>query len=110
MSRCDPGETAQMGGLDNKYLFLERKDFMKEMQNLIGKEMNFIELDNAMEAAGSYTEFDDGLDFDEIVETGIMLYASKENPEIYYYIEFEKVNNDEQADKNIVRITNIYSL
>lgn len=60
------------------------------MMNLINKEMNFLELDNEMEALGFYSEGeilsnDDALQ--EIIESGVICYT-KENGEMVR-VEFE---------------------
>ncbi|HBV81961.1 MAG TPA: hypothetical protein DEB74_04015, partial [Lachnospiraceae bacterium] len=81
------------------------------------RELDFIELDNEMVKFGFHTESDSGLNFDEIAESGVILYTNNEldesglvNVEQYARIEFEVVSErseDEVDSATYIRITEI---
>lgn len=68
---------------------------------------------------GFHTEFDSGLDFDEIAESGTILYTNKTtdeselaNVERYATIEFEVIaehSEDENASATYIKITEIWA-
>lgn len=72
-----------------------RGDLIKQ---LVGKEMSFIELDNAMMEKGFYSVFDDGAT-DEIKECLNVVYTSKETnePEIAICFEITIDNGEDEA-------------
>lgn len=86
-------------------------------QVLTERELDFIELDNEMVKFGFHTESDSGLNFDEIAESGVILYTNNEldesglvNVEQYARIEFEVVSErseDEVDSATYIRITEI---
>lgn len=86
-------------------------------QDLTERELDFIELDNEMVKFGFHTESDSGLNFDEIAESGVILYTNNEldesglvNVEQYARIEFEVVSErseDEVDSATYIRITEI---
>lgn len=88
-------------------------------QVLTGKELNFVELDNEMMRLGFYTEFNDGPDFDEIAESGTILYTDKATTEselvnvnLYATIEFEVIaehSEEDDASATCIRITEIWA-
>lgn len=84
---------------------------------LIGKELSFVDLDNKMLELGFHTEFDSGLDFDEISDSGVILYtvnATDEsgccNVDDHARVEFRVITrhgDDEDASATYIKITDI---
>lgn len=67
---------------------------IKEMrEELIGKKINFIELDNEMMEYGYHTIFDVVSDFDELAESECVVYQEVGNEDEYTHIEFEVVSD-----------------
>ena len=93
------------------------KKITQTKQNLVGKELSFIELDNEMIKLGFHTEFDSGLDFDTIADSGVILYTNNStdesgwcNTEEYAAIEFEvtaKHSDDEIDSATYIKITEV---
>lgn len=81
-------------------------------KELLGQEMNFIELDSYMMSEGFYSVFDDGAT-DNIKECENVAYKNKENEEFEMLISFEIVNDNEadEAEENFVmKITEVENL
>ena len=63
---------------------------IKEMkEELIGKKINFIELDNQMMEYGYHTIFDVVSDFDELAESECVIYQEVGREDEYTHIEFK---------------------
>lgn len=96
-----------------------KKKVAQVAKELVGKELNFVDLDNEMMRLGFHTEFDSGLDFDEIAESGTILYTNNAtdgsglvNVEQYATIEFEVIaehSEDENASATYIKITEIWA-
>lgn len=81
-------------------------------KELLGQEMNFIELDNYMMSEGFYSVFDDGAT-DNIKECENVAYMSKESGEWEVLISFKiiKDNEDDEPEENFVmKITEVENL
>ena len=77
------------------------------MNELVGKEMSFIKLDNEMEKLGFCTIFDEVGDFDELYESGCVIYGTEEEEDAVY-ITFDKVRVSEDGpENNIIRVTSV---
>lgn len=79
---------------------------------LLGQEMDFVELDNYMMSEGFYTVFDDGAT-DNIKECENVAYMSKESGEWEVLISFKiiKDNEDDEPEENFVmKITEVENL
>ena len=77
---------------------------------LVGKELTFLELDNQLMEFGLPTEFDFINDWEEIADSGVVMYQTNENCDNCYGIYFDVVsmNTDDEPSHNIlVRITGI---
>lgn len=80
---------------------------------LIGNEDNFLELDNALMLDGFYSEFDEGLNWEEIAESGNIVYTdtvtNEATVQIYFDILDKSYNKDEEsADTGIlIKVTNV---
>ena len=81
-------------------------------KELLGQEMDFVELDNYMMSEGFYTVFDDGAT-DNIKECENVAYMSKESGEWEVLISFKiiKDNEDDEPEENFVmKITEVENL
>lgn len=79
---------------------------------LLGTEIDFVELDNYMMSEGFYTVFDDGAT-DNIKECENVAYMSKESGEWEVLISFKiiKDNEDDEPEENFVmKITEVENL
>ena len=79
---------------------------------LLGTEIDFVELDNYMMSEGFYTVFDDGAT-DNIKECQNVAYMSKESGEWEVLISFKiiKDNEDDEPEENFVmKITEVENL
>ena len=79
---------------------------------LLGTEIDFVELDNYMMSEGFYTVFDDGAT-DNIKECENVAYMSKESGEWEVLISFKiiKDNEDDDHEENFVmKITEVENL
>lgn len=75
--------------------------------SLVGEEMNCIEFDNSM-MKHCYTEFE--LINDENLESGVLVYCLKEDPDIYIRVEFEVTitnGEDEDATASYIKVNDI---
>ena len=72
-------------------------------KELLGQEMDFVELDNYMMSEGFYSVFDDGAT-DNIKECENVAYMSKESGEWEVLISFKiiKDNEDDEPEENFV--------
>ena len=88
-------------------------DLKEVKKELVGNEYNFLELDNALMLDGFYSEFDEGLDWEEIAESGNIVYTDTVTNEavaqIYFDVVDKNYNRDEEdADTGIlVRVTDV---
>ncbi len=81
-------------------------------KELLGQEMDFVELDNYMMSEGFYSVFDDGAT-DNIKECENVAYMSKESGEWEVLISFKiiKDNEDDEPEENFVmKITEVENL
>ena len=81
-------------------------------KELLGQEMDFVELDNYMMSEGFYSVFDDGAT-DNIKECENVAYMSKESGEWGVLISFKiiKDNEDDEPEENFVmKITEVENL
>lgn len=53
---------------------------------LIGKELNCLQLDNKMQELGFYEEYEAYTE--ELLESGVVVYTMVKDPDIHYRIEF----------------------
>lgn len=88
-------------------------DLKEVKKELVGNEYNFLELDNALMLDGFYSEFDEELDWEEIAESGNIVYTDTVTNEaaaqIYFDVVDKNYNRDEEdADTGIlVRVTDV---
>lgn len=88
---------------------------MKDMLDILllglfGKELTFLELDNELMEFGIPTVFNYISDWEEIAESGVVMYQADETCENCYGIYFDVVsmNADDEPSHNIlVKITGI---
>lgn len=66
---------------------------IEELQNIVGTEFNFRELDKEMMNNGFYSTFDDGLDWNEIAESGNIVYTDTTTNEAAAHIHFVVIDN-----------------
>lgn len=81
-------------------------------KELLGTEIDFVELDNYMMSEGFYSVFDDGAT-DNIKECENVAYMSKESGEWEVLISFKiiKDNEDDEPEENFVmKITEVENL
>ena len=81
-------------------------------KELLGQEMDFVELDNYMMSEGFYSVFDDGAT-DNIKECENVAYMSKESGEWEVLISFKiiKDNEDDEPEENcVMKITEVENL
>lgn len=93
------------------------KNYLSKASELIGKELDFTELDREMVSRRFHTELCSGLDFDEIATGGCIFYnvnATDEseccNVDDRVKIKFEVTANhgdDEDASATYIKITDI---
>lgn len=62
-------------------------------EELVGKEISFLNLDNYMMGKGYYSVYDDGATT-EIKESKSVVYTSTETQEAEIFVEFEITNNN----------------
>lgn len=77
---------------------------------LVGKELTFLELDNELMEFGLPTEFDFINDWEEVAESGVVMYQTNETCDNCYGIYFDVVSMnepDEPSHNILVRITGI---
>ena len=86
------------------------KEIKKE---LVGNEYNFLELDNALTLGGFYSEFDEGLDWEDIAESGNIVYTDTVTNEAAAQIYFDVVDKNYNRDEEdagtgiLVRVTDV---
>lgn len=92
----------------NNITITKESDIMMELkERLLGKTMDFIELDNFMMENGFYTVFDSGIDFDEIAEDECIVYQAIGNEDEYTHIEF-KLAGDSNGCNTEIEIVEIW--
>ena len=85
----------------------------KELENLVGQEMDILELDNRMEAEGFLSESNSGV-FESCIQDGNIVYSESTdelgNTEPTVQVFFDaviKASDDEVIEASILKITSI---
>lgn len=79
---------------------------------LLGTEIDFVELDNYMMSEGFYSVFDDGVT-DNIKECSNVAYKNKKTGELEILISFEIIKDneeDEQKENFVLKVTEVENL
>lgn len=107
---------------EERYEMRVREAIKEAANDLQDKEFSFVEFDNAMMSYGFYTKFGNGIDFDELAESGVTIYylvpTYEEEEDLGNtcytgaYIEFEVVRmmNEEEDERDcdtVIKISNI---
>lgn len=80
------------------------------MLNLVGKELDFRELDNELTKIGIPSELYYISDWGEIMEYSMIMYLANESSENHYCIYFDVISmnaDDEPTDCTLIKVTGI---